>query len=421
MAAKRPARSRRRLNHRGAPASDERLQFLLDELQSQHEQIVAQNEQLLRAQAEIEAARDHYANLHDLAPLGYVALRDGGVIVEINVLGADMLGRPRSDCLGRSIFDWVAASDHAVLRHYLAASMTTGGEALPPVDVRLHRPKRLIRLRTRSVVGPAARTPLRFAMFDVTEQERLGREREAALAQLEERAEQLRREVADREFAEQRVKRLVGRLVTVQEEERRRLARNLHDHLGQQLTALRFSISALKEQRPVSPEAMRERVESLDRMIAGLDKDVDRLAWDLRPPALDEEGLSPALEELLRQWSMATGIQSEFHSSLARAIRLPPESESHVYRIVQEALNNAGKHAKASCVSVLIDSRSNQLLLTVEDDGCGFDPGQQSTVSEGGLGLIGMQERATLIGGNVAIESNPGKGTTVLIRIPLLL
>ena len=104
MANKRPARSRRRLNHRGA-ATDERLQFLLDELQLQHEQIVAQNEQLLRAQAEIEAARDQYADLYDLAPLGYVALNTNGVIVQINLFGAEMLGRARTEFLGRSIFD----------------------------------------------------------------------------------------------------------------------------------------------------------------------------------------------------------------------------------------------------------------------------------------------------------------------------
>ena len=229
------------------------------------------------------------------------------------------------------------------------------------------------------------------------------------------RAEALAREVAIRTRAEQRVKSLLERLVSVQEEERRRIARNLHDHLGQQLTALRLSIAALREQ-PSTQAQLRARLDAIDKIASQIDRDVDFLAWNLRPAALDDVGLSAALEAVVRDWAATNGIEAEFHTTPAAA-RLAAESESHLYRIVQEALNNVSKHAAATHVSVLLEHTDREVRLIVEDNGRGFDADQ--ALHHRAIGLTSMHERAALIGGRVEFESAPGKGTTVFARVPI--
>jgi signal transduction histidine kinase len=229
------------------------------------------------------------------------------------------------------------------------------------------------------------------------------------------RAEALAREVAIRTRTEERVKSLLERLVSVQEEERRRIARNLHDHLGQQLTALRLSIGALKD-HTLSASTLRARLDAIDKIASQIDRDVDFLAWNLRPAALDDVGLSAALEAVVRDWAATNGIDAEFHTSTTAA-RLAADTESHLYRIVQEALNNVSKHAAATHVSVLLEHTDNEVRLIVEDNGRGFDA--ERTLPPRALGLIGMQERAALIGGQVEFESAPGKGTTVFTRVPI--
>jgi signal transduction histidine kinase len=283
--------------------------------------------------------------------------------------------------------------------------------------VRRH-PDRIIRLVARPLgVGPGP-SRLLTAMFDVTEERRLESERAAALEREQQRGEELAREVAIRTRAEERVKALLERLVSVQEEERRRIARNLHDHLGQQMTALRLSIGALKD-HTLSPAELRGRLDAIDKIAAQIDRDVDFLAWDLRPAALDDVGLTAALETIVRDWSATNGIDAEFHGS-PEAARLAAESESHLYRIVQEALNNVSKHAAATHVSVLLEQHDSEVRLIIEDDGRGFDPERAAAaLTHRGLGLTSMQERAALIGGHVEFESAPGQGTTVFARVPI--
>lgn len=236
-----------------------------------------------------------------------------------------------------------------------------------------------------------------------------------AVAPAQSRAEALSREVAIRTRAEQRVKSLLERLVRVQEEERRRIARNLHDHLGQKLTALRLSIGALKE-RTLSAATLRARLDAIDKIASQIDRDVDFLAWNLRPAALDDVGLAAALETVVHDWSATSGVHAEFHTT-PMFIRLAVDSESHLYRIVQEALNNVSKHAAATHVSVLLEHTDGEVRLIVEDNGRGFDADQ--ALHHRAIGLTNMQERAAIIGGRVEFESAPGKGTTVFTRVPI--
>ena len=203
------------------------------------------------------------------------------------------------------------------------------------------------------------------------------------------------------------------RLVFAQEDERRRIAREMHDQFGEQLTALAQRIHMLK--RTAGDDAVRSHVDVLETIAQQLDRDVEQLVWELRPTALDDLGLRAALTNYVRNWSTRTGIAASLHMSGLLDERLPPHTETALYRIAQEALTNVAKHAGAANVEVMLERRGEHVLLIVEDDGVGFDSAAEQAGR--GFGLAGMKERAALIGATLEIESTAGSGTTVLVRI----
>jgi signal transduction histidine kinase len=208
---------------------------------------------------------------------------------------------------------------------------------------------------------------------------------------------------------------LLARLVFAQEDERRRIAREMHDQFGEQLTALALGIAALKQSCADQPR-LRAQVDALDVVARQLDRDVDQLVWQLRPTALDDLGLRAALTNYIQDWSQRVNIAAELHTSGLLDDRLPSEVESALYRIAQEALNNVAKHARASQVEIILERRPDHVLLVVEDDGVGFDAATTGTGGQG-FGLMGMQERAALVGATLQIESAPGQGTTIIVRM----
>ncbi|HYG34366.1 MAG TPA: ATP-binding protein [Clostridia bacterium] len=250
--------------------------------------------------------------------------------------------------------------------------------------------------------------------------------------QLEERVQQrtlelseanqaLQLEIAQRQRAEEAHQELQRRLSEAQETERGRISRELHDRLGQDLTALKLGLQMLRKQGPFS-DPVQESITRLEKLADGLMRDIHRLAWELRPSALDDLGLELALQRYTNEWSETTGVPVDFHSNGAGSRRLPPGYETTLYRIAQEALTNVIRHSQASRVSVLLEHRPNCASLIVEDNGLGFDAERmrQSVAALGKLGLLGMEERVKLIGGSLEIESTPGSGTTVFARIPLV-
>jgi signal transduction histidine kinase len=229
--------------------------------------------------------------------------------------------------------------------------------------------------------------------------------------QLSESKTLLAAEIADRTQAEASRARLLRRLVVAQEDERRRLAQDLHDGLGQRLTALRLILEALDGH----PSARSTGAATALEMLARIDQDVDFIAWELRPAALDEVGLARVLETYVKEWSRHTGVPAVFHARPGNLQRYAPEVEASIYRITQEALNNVAKHARARSANVLLELRDENLALVIEDDGVGLQP---TPKGETMLGLTGMRERALAVGGTVELEPTPGGGTTVLACIP---
>jgi signal transduction histidine kinase len=256
----------------------------------------------------------------------------------------------------------------------------------------------------------------------------LQRERDQLEAHVRERTAELTKtnralqdHIAQRERAEAAHRDVLRRLAVAEETERGRVSRELHDRMGQDLTALKLGLQILRKQGRRPPEA-RESVSKLETLADSLMRDVHRLAWELRPAALDDFGLEMALRRYADEWTALSGVPVDFHSRGATARRLAPELESALYRITREALTNVFAHAKARRVSVLLERRADQVSLIVEDDGDGFDAAAllRAPATRGKLGLLGMQERATLLGGLVEIESSPGVGTTVFARLPLV-
>jgi signal transduction histidine kinase len=202
------------------------------------------------------------------------------------------------------------------------------------------------------------------------------------------------------------------RVVAGQELERRRLARELHDETGQALTSILLGLRSVEEAD--SDEGRRLALGELRGLVTTTLQDVRRLAVELRPKALDDFGLVPALERLTDGLAEATGMSVELEAALGET-RLPAEIETALYRIVQEALTNVVKHAQARHVSIVVTRRTSSVATVIEDDGKGFVPFEDSE----GLGVVGMRERVALLDGTLQIESGAGGGTTIAVEVPL--
>ena len=204
----------------------------------------------------------------------------------------------------------------------------------------------------------------------------------------------------------------VRRVVEAQELERARLARELHDETGQALASILLGLKPLE--RTVESEEARAALESVRELVISTLQDVRRLAVELRPSALDDFGLVPAVERLTDTFREQSGLTVDLETQLGEE-RLPSEAETTLYRVIQEALTNIVKHSAASRVSILLRRKNGAVVAVVEDDGNGFDP---TGTRPDALGLAGMSERLSLAGGRLQVESSPGAGTTVVAEVP---
>ncbi|GJD74018.1 sensor histidine kinase [Methylobacterium goesingense] len=230
----------------------------------------------------------------------------------------------------------------------------------------------------------------------------------------------LKEDAAARVAAERERDQVLTRLYRAGQDERRRLARDLHDHAGQHLVAMTFGLRRLTPHL-AAPGALAE-LDLLLRQAQDIGQALRRVSLELRPAALDEFGFVTALRYLAKEWSRLTGIATEFQM-VGQDVPLSTELAVTLYRLSQEALTNVAKHAgQPSAVSVVLLFGVSHLTLTVDDDGVGFDADAASAlalVAEGKLGLIGMRERMSLVGGSLELESMPGHGTTVMARVHL--
>jgi signal transduction histidine kinase len=227
-------------------------------------------------------------------------------------------------------------------------------------------------------------------------------------AELERSNEALAAEIATRND-------LQRRLNSAREDEQRRTARDLHDQVGQTLSALTLTIKAACEAETL-PAAALSRLEDALQLAGLLGRDIHDLATRLRPAVLDAFGLHAALRQLLTDWSHHHGTPVDFEATWLKSKRFAADIETVLYRVTQEALTNVARHAQATHVSVVVELNAGHITAIVEDDGCGFDV---EALELGRMGLEGMRERATLVDGTFDIESARGAGTTVFVSIPI--
>jgi signal transduction histidine kinase len=202
-------------------------------------------------------------------------------------------------------------------------------------------------------------------------------------------------------------------LVSAQEEERRAISRELHDEVGQSLSALLMEAGNAAARVPPDSAEVRRHVDSIKKLAEASVNVIRNMTLLLRPSMLDDFGLVPALEWQAREISKRSGMRVQVSADDAAA-ELPDALKTCIYRVVQEALNNCARHAQARTVKVRVEQEPSRIVLTVEDDGRGFDAQRVR-----GLGLVGMQERVHHLGGVFAVRSNLGAGTRVAVELPL--
>ena len=225
----------------------------------------------------------------------------------------------------------------------------------------------------------------------------------------------LSREIVLREAAEADRRNLQQQLTTVQEQERLRISRELHDAMGQHLTALGLGIKLIKDgTATTSPHS--DHLQKLLTLTDQIGRDVHHLAMELRPTALDDLGLVEALANYVETWTERSGVEIDYHTEGLSEDRLPSMIETALYRVVQEALTNVFRHAEASRVSIVLQRTEEFISAVIEDNGRGFDAESATSYR---LGILGMRERISLVGGTLTVESRSLLGTTVYARIPI--
>lgn len=264
-----------------------------------------------------------------------------------------------------------------------------------------------------TLVGQGQPVPLRLTGL---------RESDAVAGSLHRASENLQRSIAERELAaaalhasEER-KQILHQAVLAQESERTRIARELHDSLGQYLTALQLGLNTLAHGSDADTE---QRVSKLRDLTKEVGCEVNRMAWELRPTALDDLGLEKAVTQYLEEWAERSRLQFDLQVHIGDQ-RLPQTVETTVYRAFQEAVTNIVRHAEAEHIGVILDVVGHQLQLIVEDNGRGFPDedagGAEATLR---LGLRGIRERLALVDGTLDVESTAGRGTTLFVRVPV--
>jgi signal transduction histidine kinase len=218
-------------------------------------------------------------------------------------------------------------------------------------------------------------------------------------------------------LAAEELQALSRRLVELQESERKLLARELHDRVGQALTALSLNLAVLQSQSR-APQ-VRARLKDSQALLETTIQAIQNVAAELRPPMLDDHGLAAALAWYARDFGTRSGIAVAVEA--AKGERMPPAIELALFRIAQEALNNIAKHARAGRATIVLDRAGEEYVMRIADDGIGVGPAQEPREQRGtGLGMITMRERAQAVGGRFAVESAAGKGTRLTVRIPAL-
>jgi PAS domain S-box-containing protein len=405
---------------------------LLHELQTYEVELEAQNQQLRSTQHELETSRDRYMELYDFAPVGFASLEPSGTVRRVNLATAVLLGCERSRVIGKSLLQFVHRESRSELREHLRRSLE--GRIVCELRLKSEVPRYVQLVSTPRHSGPADARLIETALVDVSERKAAEMQLQRAYAGMEARVaertaelvktiEVLEAQMGSRVEAEAKLMRsqeqlraLSTRLISIQEDERSRIALEVHDELGQLLTALKIDLAWLNTRLEAGQPELKDKIEKMNGLVDSTVGVVRRIAARMRPRILDDFGLAAAVEAHLKEFGDRTGIACEL-TIRPQDLEVDSARSTAVFRIFQEALTNVARHAMARWVGVRLTARGGSLCLSVQDDGCGFR--DRKLMDPGSLGLVGMRERVLPWGGELSIRSTQGKGTTVRVRIPL--
>ena len=353
------------------------------------DQALLEVKQKEEAQAALGESEARYRSVFDSATEGLLVIDDGGRIVEANPAACRMHGFEEGGLLGTQSMDLLAPGHEKLLEQFNKQVREAGSAHLELVNRRQDGPP--LELEVRGTAMDLGGSPHVLAILT---------------------------DMSELHQALQRHAQLARKVLMAQEEERARVSRDLHDELGQILTALRLELSWLHKKFGASSADFSEAFDGAVEMVEKAAEELRRICKGLRPPLLDDLGLEPAMRLLVEDFEEWTGLTFDYTVHLDEVEKaVPPEVSLCTYRILQESLNNITRHARAQHVNVAISDASGDLVLSVYDDGQGFDI--KARDARKGNGIAGMRERAHLVNGSLDIRSEPHQGTRVILRIPL--
>jgi PAS domain S-box-containing protein len=379
------------------------LSITLEELQVADEELRQQNEELALARQHAEAERQRYQELFDFAPDAYLVTDKAVLIREANHAAATLLTVPKQRLRGKPFVLFVDPADRQEFYNHLT-HLSQPAE-ISSWEMRV-RPRHGLPLYVAVSVGIAPQAQgqpvsLRWLLRDISARRAAQQQAQQAEQAVQQSHAQLRA--------------LATHLQHQQEEERRHIAREIHDELGQALTVLKIDLAWLSPRLPASDVTSQQRLRDMAAQLDTVVRAVRRISTDLRPDMLDDLGLTAAIEWQLQEVCKRTGMAYQLELP-ADEISLGQTQSTALFRIFQEALTNVLRHAAAQNVRVCIGYEPKALVMQIADDGRGITPVRLA--ARDSLGLLSMRERAHLWGGEVTIAGRPGRGTLVSVRIP---
>ncbi|EFO79487.1 hypothetical protein OSCT_2613 [Oscillochloris trichoides DG-6] len=410
-------------------AANEELQTSKEEIQSINEELQTVNAELSLKIEEIDRVNADLANLFASAQIPAIFLSLDGRITRFTAQATELFALIDTDC-GHPLADLKAKFTgddlHTLIQHVL--------QSLEPVETSVYQPEseRWWSMRIRpyhTLANKVDGVVITFAditllkctesilqqAHDELESRVLARTKELASAN-----QALQQEIAAREASEQARHRLIDQLVVAQEEERRHISYELHDQLGQDFAVLLLSLQLLEEKVATNDELI-QKIHQMRTTIIQMEQYIRKLAMQLHPLAIDNLGIDSVLQNYIEQWSERTNIPIDKYFNLPSEKGIPLSVQMTIYRVIQESLSNIFKHSHASRVNLVLDHDDHQIRIIIEDNGIGFNAPttRESLNLEHHLGLMGMWDRITLLGGTLLIESTIGRGTSIFASIPL--
>lgn len=413
---------------------------LLHDLQVHQIELEMQNEELRRVQMELEISRERYFDLYDLAPIGYFTLNEQELILEANLTATQLLGVEREALVQQSLTHFILPDDQDIYYKSRKALFKTGKPQVCEVRLREKEGAPIWVCVESTLVQRAGSPPVcRVVMSDICDRKQAEsaqrqldiltasnqklaqeiahrREVEEVVRQSEQRKSEL---LEQSRHMQQQLRHLSRKVLMVQEDERKRISRELHDVIVQALVSINVRLALLKKDgASLHAKDLDLEIENTQQMVAESLNLVHQFARELRPPVLDDLGLIPALNAFTKSFTERTGVPIDL-TVFAAVEKLHLAKRTVLYRIAQEALTNVARHAQASRVDVNILKLPRAVCMTISDNGKSFQVGRVlHSKNNKRLGLVGMRERVEMVGGSFAVESTLGIGTTIRAQVP---